>query len=174
MIKLGKGARGYEKSEDPLYALENNLPLDYNYYLENQLKQPLIRIFEPILQSPEQVLFVGEHTRNIYVPKMMNTGLGKYTIIQKACLSCKRVVPNGEAVCQQCKPREQRLYLEKRIELNRHEKNYADMWVQCQRCQESLHQEILCQNRDCTIFYRRVKAAKSLQECREVVDRFDI
>jgi DNA polymerase delta subunit 1 len=35
MIKLGKGARGYEKSEDPLYALENNLPLDYNYYLEN-------------------------------------------------------------------------------------------------------------------------------------------
>jgi DNA polymerase delta subunit 1 len=38
MIKLGKGARGYEKSEDPLYALENNLPLDYHYYLENQLK----------------------------------------------------------------------------------------------------------------------------------------
>jgi len=38
MIKLGKGARGYEKSEDPLYALENNLPLDYTYYLENQLK----------------------------------------------------------------------------------------------------------------------------------------
>jgi DNA polymerase delta subunit 1 len=35
MIKLGKGAKGYEKSEDPLYALENNLPLDYNYYLEN-------------------------------------------------------------------------------------------------------------------------------------------
>ena len=49
MIKMGKGARGYEKSEDPLYALENNLPLDYSYYLENQLKQPLIRIFEPIL-----------------------------------------------------------------------------------------------------------------------------
>jgi DNA polymerase delta subunit 1 len=35
MIKMGKGARGYEKSEDPLYALENNLPLDYSYYLEH-------------------------------------------------------------------------------------------------------------------------------------------
>ena len=35
MIKLGKGAKGYDKSEDPLYALENNWPLDYNYYLEN-------------------------------------------------------------------------------------------------------------------------------------------
>lgn len=35
MIKMGKGAKGYEKSEDPLYALENNLPLDYTYYLEH-------------------------------------------------------------------------------------------------------------------------------------------
>lgn len=70
MIKGAKGAKGFEKSEDPLFVLENNLPLDYNHYLEHQLKQPLIRIFEPILQSPEQVLFVGEHTRNIYVPKV--------------------------------------------------------------------------------------------------------
>jgi len=53
MIKGAKGMKGYEKSEDPLYVLENNLPLDYNHYLEHQLKQPLIRLFEPILQSPE-------------------------------------------------------------------------------------------------------------------------
>ncbi len=49
MIRGAKGARGFEKSEDPLFVLENNLPLDYNHYLEHQLKQPLIRIFEPIL-----------------------------------------------------------------------------------------------------------------------------
>ena len=61
----------------------------------------------------------------------MNTGLGKYTVIQKACLNCRRVVKDGEAVCLDCKPKEQRLYIEKRIELNRYEKNYADMWVQC-------------------------------------------
>ncbi|CDW75907.1 dna polymerase delta catalytic subunit [Stylonychia lemnae] len=69
MIKGTKDAKGYEKSEDPLYVLDNNLPIDYNHYLQHQLKQPLIRIFEPILQNPEQVLFVGEHTRTIYVPK---------------------------------------------------------------------------------------------------------
>ena len=38
MIKQAKGARGFEKSEDPLFVLENNLPLDYNHYLEHQLK----------------------------------------------------------------------------------------------------------------------------------------
>lgn len=29
--------------------LENNVPIDTKYYLENQLSKPLMRIFEPIL-----------------------------------------------------------------------------------------------------------------------------
>jgi DNA polymerase delta subunit 1 len=48
MIKGTKGSKAYEKSEDPIYALENNCPIDYNYYIENQIKLPLIRIFDPI------------------------------------------------------------------------------------------------------------------------------
>ena len=49
MVKGAAGAKGYEKSEDPLYVLENNIPIDTKYYLENQLSKPLLRIFEPIL-----------------------------------------------------------------------------------------------------------------------------
>ena len=49
IIKGSKDARAYEKSEDPLYVLENNIPIDTRYYLENQLSKPLLRIFEPIL-----------------------------------------------------------------------------------------------------------------------------
>lgn len=36
-------------SEDPIYVLENNIAIDTQYYLENQLSKPLLRIFEPIL-----------------------------------------------------------------------------------------------------------------------------
>lgn len=43
------GAAAYEKSEDPLYVLENNIPIDTKYYLDNQLSKPLLRIFEPVL-----------------------------------------------------------------------------------------------------------------------------
>ena len=43
------GSAAYEKSEDPLYVLENNVPIDTKYYLDNQLAKPLMRIFEPIL-----------------------------------------------------------------------------------------------------------------------------
>lgn len=49
IIKGTKDARAFEKSEDPLYVLENNIPIDTKYYLENQLSKPLMRIFEPIL-----------------------------------------------------------------------------------------------------------------------------
>jgi DNA polymerase delta subunit 1 len=43
------GAAAYEKSEDPLFVLNNNIPIDTKYYLDNQLSKPLLRIFEPIL-----------------------------------------------------------------------------------------------------------------------------
>lgn len=49
IIKGIKGAAAWEKSEDPLYVLENNIPIDTKYYLDNQLSKPLLRIFEPIL-----------------------------------------------------------------------------------------------------------------------------
>ncbi len=46
---INSAAAAYEKAEDPIYVLENNLPIDTKYYLENQLSKPLLRIFEPIL-----------------------------------------------------------------------------------------------------------------------------
>lgn len=38
-----------KRAEDPIYALQNNLPIDKQYYLEHQLAKPLARIFEPML-----------------------------------------------------------------------------------------------------------------------------
>lgn len=56
IIKASKGSAAYERAEDPIYVLDNNLPIDTRYYLENQLKNPLLRIFEPILKNAEQQL----------------------------------------------------------------------------------------------------------------------
>lgn len=48
-MKGAGGAKNYEKSEDPIFVLENSVPIDTKYYLENQLSKPLSRIFEPII-----------------------------------------------------------------------------------------------------------------------------
>lgn len=56
IIKGGKGMAAYDKSEDPLWVLENNIPIDTRYYLDNQLSKPLLRIFEPILGEKAESL----------------------------------------------------------------------------------------------------------------------
>lgn len=66
IIDATRGTPAYERSEDPIYVLENNIPIDTNYYLEHQLSGPLTRLFEPIIKNPNS-LFSGEHTRTIIV-----------------------------------------------------------------------------------------------------------
>ena len=48
--QAAKNAKGYEKSEDPIYALEHNLPIDCQHYLDHYLAKPLLRIFDPIMK----------------------------------------------------------------------------------------------------------------------------
>lgn len=41
--------------------LENNVPIDAKYYLENQLSKPLIRIFQPILGDNAESILLREY-----------------------------------------------------------------------------------------------------------------
>lgn len=56
IVKGAKGDQFFKRSEDPIWVLENNIPLDTQYYLENQLSKPLLRIFEPILGEKANLL----------------------------------------------------------------------------------------------------------------------
>lgn len=97
MVKGMKGSKGYQNSEDPIYVLNNNLPIDFTYYIENQIKLPLSRIFEPIFgdaKKAEIALFTGDHVRTVYQPKMNTTrGLGMFAQVKASCMSCKNVLP---------------------------------------------------------------------------------
>ena len=45
--------------------LENNIPIDTTYYVENQLAKPLLRIFEPILgenKAKQELLSESQYT----------------------------------------------------------------------------------------------------------------
>jgi DNA polymerase elongation subunit (family B) len=74
IVKGIKGAAAYEKSEDPLYVLENNIPIDTKYYLDNQLSKPLMRIFEPVLGEKAQSLrecYTPEYTPSTSRPEQL-------------------------------------------------------------------------------------------------------
>jgi DNA polymerase delta subunit 1 len=105
MIKGAKGAKGFEKSEDPIYVLENNVPIDTQFYLEHQLSQPLLRIFEPIMENPQSLLS-GDHTRTIAVATPSVGGLMRFAVKSLTCLGCKTPLAQGEiSVCKHCKHR---------------------------------------------------------------------
>jgi len=178
IVKGIKGAAAYEKSEDPIYVLENNIPIDTKYYLENQLSKPLLRIFEPILGEKANSLLSGEHTRTIQIATPTIGGLMKFAVKTITCLGCKtplranNSVTNG-AVCDNCRPRVNELYQKQVTTTSDTQVKFARLWTQCQRCQGSLHQDVLCTSRDCPIFYMRKKAQKDVGDAVVMLERFD-
>ncbi|KAI8823617.1 DNA polymerase family B-domain-containing protein [Fimicolochytrium jonesii] len=174
IIKGTKDAAAYEKAEDPIYVLDNNVPIDTKYYLENQLSKPLMRIFEPILGSKANRLLSGDHTRTISVAAPTIGGLMKFAVKTATCLGCKAVLRKGEtAVCAHCKPRVGELYYKHLDAQTEMEVKFARLWTQCQRCQGSLHQDVICTAQDCPIFYMRKKAQKDMGDSAATLARFD-
>ncbi|CAG8739425.1 4826_t:CDS:10, partial [Acaulospora morrowiae] len=149
IVKATKNAPAYEKSEEPIYVLENNIPIDTSYYLENQLSKPLMRIFEPILGDKANSLLAGEHTRIIQNTTPTIGGLMKFAVKTPTCLGCKTPLSKSDAaVCKHCKPKLGELFQKQLDVVNSLETHFARLWTQCQRCQGSLHQDILCSSRD--------------------------
>ncbi|XP_020112061.1 DNA polymerase delta catalytic subunit [Ananas comosus] len=174
IIKAAKGAKAYERSEDPIYVLENNIPIDPQYYLENQISKPLLRIFEPILKNASKELLHGSHTRAVSISTPSNSGIMKFAKKQLTCLGCKAVISNAsQTLCSHCKGREAELYCKTVANVAELELLFGRLWTQCQECQGSLHQDVLCTSRDCPIFYRRKKAQKDMAEAKSQLDRWD-
>ncbi|KPI38488.1 DNA polymerase delta catalytic subunit [Cyphellophora attinorum] len=179
VIVKGRGdSKNYEKSEDPIYVLENNVPIDTKYYLDNQLANPLGRIFEPILgEKKANSLLAGEHTRSISVAAPTLGGLMKFAKKTQTCMGCKKPLVGKEeadgAVCENCRPRIGELYTKQVKKVGELEVRFGRLWTQCQRCQGSMHSEVLCSSRDCPIFYMRMKARKEVEEAGRELGRFD-
>ncbi|XP_020227443.1 DNA polymerase delta catalytic subunit isoform X1 [Cajanus cajan] len=174
IVKAAKGAKAYERSEDPIYVLENNIPIDPQYYLENQISKPILRIFEPILKNASKELLHGSHTRSISISTPSNSGILKFAKKQLTCIGCKALLSNGHhTLCSHCKGREAELYCKTVAQVSDLEMLFGRLWTQCQECQGSLHQDVLCTSRDCPIFYRRKKAQKDMAEARSQLDRWN-
>ena len=170
IIKAMKGAKAYEKAEDPIYALENNIPIDFQHYLDHQIQGPLLRIFEPIMKNPQQLLS-GDHTRHVSNPTPTTGGLMRFVKVQKTCLGCKVPINSG-ALCKNCENNTVDLYWKQLQNVNSIEYHFSRLWTQCQRCQGSLHQDVLCTNNDCPIFYRRKKVQKDLKDAHATLERY--
>ena len=178
IVKGAAGAKNYERSEDPIYVLENSIPIDTKYYLDNQLSKPLGRIFEPILgEKKAGQLLTGDHTRSISIAAPTLGGLTKFAKKTLTCMGCKKPLTSKDeaagAVCSNCKSRIGELYERTLRKVSDLEVRFGRLWTQCQRCQGSMHCEVICSSKDCPIFYMRMKAKKDVEDVGKELRRFD-
>ena len=168
-------AKLFEKTEDPLWVLEHNIPIDTHYYLSNQLQKPLTRIFRSFVDNPA-ILWTGDHTLSISKPTPTTGGIMSFTKKTKQCIGCRVTLPLSElnqTTCLACRPRERDFCIEQIQKTRVLEQRFARLWTQCQVCQGSLLQPVICTNRDCPIFYMRKRVQKDLEEATAKINGFD-
>jgi DNA polymerase delta subunit 1 len=176
IIAGAKGAKNFEKAEDPIYVLENNMAIDSKWYLTNQLSKPLTRIFDPITGDVEKSLLQGEHTRKIFIPtpSARKGSLMMFAVKTATCIGCKAQVDSKKGyLCKHCAPRQAEIYLEKLTVLREKEKSFAELWSAAQKIHNTVHSEIMCTGDGCACqFYRRKKVQADIRLAQEVLDKF--
>lgn len=186
----------YERSEDPVYAMENELPLDLEYYVENQLRGPIDRIFEVVFpRYSGNDVFQGKSTLLItstqQVSKQKGLGMFVSTVYKCKMLSLQASVAplrsKGPTSRQSattartststerpnCTPNTTGSSSRCRRSINTYGLNAKDVSSRLMTGQGTLFDEIICSNNDCPIFYRRKKVIKDIANCAEQLDRFD-
>jgi len=176
IITGAKGAANFEKAEDPIYVLENNMPIDCKWYLSNQLSKPLTRIFEPIIGDVDKNLLKGDHTRKIFIPTPTARKGSLMMFAQKkaSCMGCKAGMDSNDGnLCMYCIPKESKIYLNKLSILREAELRYAKLWAHAQRVHGTVHSAIMCTGDGCPCyFYRRKKVQTDMRLAQEVIDKF--
>jgi DNA polymerase delta subunit 1 len=57
-------AKAYEKAEDPKYAADNKMDIDYPYYFLNKFINPICDLIEPLFDNPKEEIFGELITRS--------------------------------------------------------------------------------------------------------------
>ena len=170
--------KNFEKSEYPGYVIENNIPVDYSWYLENQIRKPMERIFKYIVPDSEAI-FSGEHTR--YRNRLgegedpTKNSITNYFKAVTQCLNCRTTVRGGKKgqLCESCDSEETKvmIYHRETKKLRQAEQTHHALWSICGRCQadngNKLSDVNSCGNMECPVFFARTKATKDLLQSKK-------
>ncbi|MES1917511.1 MAG: hypothetical protein MHM6MM_009227 [Cercozoa sp. M6MM] len=96
----------------------------------------------------------------------------KFAKKMRSCKGCKAPISSG-AVCKNCQQRLPDLLWHQQQEVRILQRDFHELWSQCQRCQGALVSDVICKNRDCPIFYRRTKCRRELIGALEDLAEFD-
>lgn len=158
-------AQLYEKVEDPLYAMQNRIPLDLDYYIEKQLRKPFKRKTATIDPKMEPEMFADV----IRWRKSLKKGEALHSYLHAKCELCGS--QSLSTVCQQCLSTKQREDVSQHFgpkiqELEETVQRQNNVCYDCLGIKERKGQ-IACVNVDCSDMPKRLLPTALLKELRE-------
>lgn len=195
MIGGVKNMRACDKSEDPIYALQHRLPIDINYYIEQQLLKPLTRFFTPYFAELHrrdidahagtdkkkrkeraqkyvvEALFSGEHTRR-RVHTTANVGIAGFFKPLWRCPGCREPSSTTDfTLCKKCEPHRKSIRKKLDIHYDASKQKHDEIWKICYDCQDGdIESAERCIARDCDNFFPRHRAEVLLQDAKHKLD----
>lgn len=179
---VGEG-KSCDKVEDPRYAIEHGLQIDSDYYIEHQVRQPLLRIFGPVLgaDAAAQQLFGGDDARVKRTALVSRGPMKAFFRTQAKCLGCRNVLRGEEstkALCSICveQGRATNVVLTHTSTLQTLEYEGARLLSQCVRCEGSGVAQLYkdCVNVDCPVFFRRLQVGQELASSQAAFQRLHL
>lgn len=187
VVQGSKDLKMCDRAEDAAYILQNHIPVDFEYYVERQVRKPLSKLVKHLdKERPAEqrgklglmhqhvegrktidiILSAGDKQVSIVrqIPPPTEGKITAFIQLRSRCVVCNSYQEGRsaklEVVCVQCRDTERarRAYHSELEELRRCEQNSSKLWAHCQRCQKSTMQPILCGNSDCPIFFARSSA----------------
>lgn len=89
-------AKVSECAEDPMYVLENNIPIDYDWYLQGEFREAVETISVPILgKRKSDALFVDPPgTKRVkHTPSKKSGGIMAFVKTVPTCAQCRTTLP---------------------------------------------------------------------------------
>jgi len=196
MVRGAKNSKAFERSENPVYAQKNGLPLDTDYYIHKQIWPAVIRVLT-CYHEPERCVEVSgsmsvkrrktlighqrifsesaPHMRTRVKPHMRGT-TGMLGFSQKAitCMGCKKLMRGAAAargaVCAHCN---QDTVL-KRLQQKQQqaEQRRQDAWDICRKCQGGNFERVTCSNMTCNNFFHRDSTIMDLEDIGRDLNEF--
>lgn len=165
-VHARKDAKKADRVEDPVYALKNDIPLDYQEMVR-KLKKPILRVLF-FVEDIEQKLFTGDHLRAVRIPTLF--GIGKrMATVRDTCVKCRGPLDGDKLVCMRCKPERAHIALEYEKKQNEAIAEEAAVQKTCWDC--SGEGAKMCANSSCNNFYLREDVAVKARRAKACLAR---
>ena len=175
--------RACDRAEDPLYALEHDLPVDRRHYLLQSLAKPLARLLGPIVEQARRgtAADVPRLLGALQPPRCGQTRAGTGALVgvvaraRCAAAGCACPVDGaGDALCSACAADPERAdsaWCAATAAAHRAAAERDAAWDGCLQCQRSLLKDPRCEARDCPVFYARQRLRVDAERRAACVER---